>query len=203
MQSAGAVLLLWIPKHRRFGNPRHHKGGVILLHVYACMTVPSLPEVGLVGAGDQWDVDFLGRDDSHLHGSTSFILKVQTHKTLSNRYRPTSPNFTFFFSLHASGYFSLPRVRGQSGYGRIYYTLSPFITLHVSKKLSSYVFSLVVQKIISNFTAPSQRLGDSTSRPGASGLTKNYEILTAIFSLVSIRIGRGIHHIDTLVWKKL
>ena len=84
---------------------------VILRHVYACVTVPSLPEVGLVGAGDQWDVDFLGRDDSHLHGSTSFILKVQTHKTLSNRYRSTFPNFTFFlvymrrgtFLSHASG----------------------------------------------------------------------------------------------------
>ena len=152
-----------------------------------------------MGAGDQWDVDFLGRDDSHLHGSTSFILKVQTHKTLSNRYRSTFPNFTFFFSLHASGYFSLPRVRGQSGYGRIYYTLSPFITLHVSKNYRRMYFHSLSKKIISDFTAPSQRLGDSTSRPGASGLTKNYEILTAIFSLVSIPIGRGIHHIDTLV----
>ena len=81
----------------RYGLPFFSKSAfVILLHVYACVTVPSLPEVGLVGAGDQWDVDFLGRDDSHLHGSTSFILKVQTHKTLSNRYRSTFPNFTFF-----------------------------------------------------------------------------------------------------------
>ena len=94
---------------------------VILRHVYACVTVPSLPEVGLVGAGDQWDVDFLGRDDSHLHGSTSFILKVQTHKTLSNRYRSTFPNFTFFlvymrrgtFLSHASGVSQTFRLRSD------------------------------------------------------------------------------------------
>ena len=126
-----------------------------------------------MGAGDQWDVDFLGRDDSHLHGSTSFILKVQTHKTLSNRYRSTSPNFTFFLVYMRRGTF-LSHASGVSqatvGFITPYHHLSR--SMCQKKTIVVCIFTRRPKKIISDFTAPSQRLGDNTSRPGASRLTK-------------------------------